>query len=183
MECLLQSKPLEKLTSEDRAAILDRLIDRALLEQQISKEADLDPDPDEIKSALDDLRKQFPQAATDDGWKGLLLSYSLTEQDVDEHLKSQMRVLRFVDLRFRDLVRVDKSAVETYYQQKFVPEMRQRGAIETPPLSEVSTRIEKILVEQRIDEMLDRWLEALRAQAHIQRMLPPASTVAGGVRQ
>ena len=183
MECLLQSKPVEKLTTADRATTLDRLIDRALLEQQISKEADLDPDSDELKSAVDDLRKQIPQAATDDGWKVLLSSYGLTEQDVEQHLTSQMRVLRFVDLRFRDLVRVDKSAVETYYQQKFVPEMRQRGATEPPAFSEVSARIEKILVEQRIDEMLDRWLEALRSQAKIQRMLPPASTVAGGVRQ
>jgi parvulin-like peptidyl-prolyl isomerase len=183
MECLLQSKSLEKLTSEDRAATLDRLIDRALLEQQISKEADLDPDSDELKSALTDLRKQIPEAATEDGWKRLLSSYGLTEQDVEEHLTSQMRVLRFVDLRFRDLVRVDKTAVEAYYQQKFVPEMRQREATEPPPLSQVSPKIEKILVEQRIDEMLDRWLEALRGQAHIQRMLPPASTVAGGVRQ
>lgn len=182
MECLLQSKPMEKLTSEDRAATLDRLVDRALLEQQISKEADIDPGIDELKTAVADLRKQIPQAATDDGWKRLLSSYGLTEPDVEEHLTSQMRVLRFVDLRFRGLVRVDKNAVETYYQQKFVPEMRQRGATE-PALSEVSEKIEKILVEQRIDEMLDRWLEALRAQAHIQRMLPPASTVAGGVRQ
>jgi hypothetical protein len=154
-----------------------------LLEQQISKEADLDPDSEELKGALTDLQKQLPEAATEDGWKRLLSSYGLTQQDVEEHLTSQMRVLRFVDLRFRDLVRVDKTAVETYYQQKFVPEMRQRGATEPPAVSEVSAKIEKILVEQRIDEMLDRWLEALRGQAHIQRMLPPASTVAGGVRQ
>jgi hypothetical protein len=112
----------------------------------------------------------------------LLSSYGLSEQDVQEHLVSQMRVLRFVDLRFRGLVRVDKAAIENYYQEKFVPEMRQRGVPE-PPLSEVSAKIEKILVEQRIDEMLARWLEVLRAQAHIQRMLSPASTVAGGVRQ
>lgn len=182
MECLLQSKPMDKLTSEDRAVTLDRLVDRALLEQQISKEADIDPNSDEVKIAVADLRKQIPQAATDDGWKRLLSSYGLTEQDVEEHVTSQMRVLRFVDLRFRGLVRVDKNAVETYYQQKFVPELRQRGTTE-PALPEVSDKIEKILVEQRIDEMLDRWLEALRAQAHIQKMLPPASTVANGVRQ
>jgi parvulin-like peptidyl-prolyl isomerase len=182
LECLLQSKPLEKLTSEDSAATLERLIDRALLEQQISKEADLDPDSDELKSALNDLRKQIPQADTEDGWKRLLSSYGLTEQDVEEHLTAQMRVLRFVDLRFRGLVRIDKAAVETYYQQKFVPEVRQRGATE-PPLPEVSAKIEKILVEQRIDEMLGRWLEALRAQAHIQKITPQSATVAGGVRQ
>lgn len=182
LECLLQAKPVEKLTSADTAAALERLIDRSLLEQQISKQADLDPDTVEIKAALSDLRQQIPQAATDDGWTRMLLSYGVTQQDVEEHLASQMRVLRFVDLRFRALVRVDKTAVETYYQEKFIPELRQRGAAE-PPLSEVSAKIEKILVEQRIDDMLSRWLEALRAQAHIQRMLPTSDTVAGGMRQ
>lgn len=182
LECLLQSKPMEKLTDADSTATLERLIDRALLEQQISKEADLDPDADELKSALSDLRRQIPQAATDNGWKRVLSLYRVTERDVEEHLTSRMRILRFVDLRFRGLVRVDKTAVENYYQQKFVPEVRQRGVTE-PPLSDVSAKIEKILVEQRIDEMLGRWLEALRSQAHIQRMQPPAATVAGGVRQ
>ena len=182
LECLLQAKPVEKLTSADTAAALERLIDRSLLEQQISKQADLDSDAVEIKAALSDLRQQIPQAATDDGWTRMLLSYGVTQQDVEEHLALQMRVLRFVDLRFRALVRVDKTAVETYYQEKFIPELRQRRAAE-PPLSEVSAKIEKILVEQRIDDMLSRWLEALRAQAHIQRMLPGPDTVAGGVRQ
>jgi parvulin-like peptidyl-prolyl isomerase len=182
LECLFQSKPIQTLASTDRAATLERLVDRSLLEQQISQQADLDPDSDELKNALDDFRKQIPQGATEDGWKALLTSYGVTQQDVEEHLALQMRLLRFVDLRFRGLVRVDKAAIESYYQEKFVPEMRQRGMPE-PPLSEVSGKIEKVLVEQRLDDMLSRWLEALRAQAHIQRMLPPAATVAGGVRQ
>lgn len=182
LECLLQNKPIHQLASTERAATLERLIDRSLLEQQISKQADLDPDSDELKNALNDVRKQIPLATTEDGWKALLASYGLTEQDVTDHLASQMRVMRFVDLRFRGLVRVDKTAVEGYYQEKFVPEIRQRGVPE-PPLSEVSAKIEKILVEQRIDDMLSGWLESLRAQAHIQRMLPPAATVADGVRQ
>lgn len=181
LECLLQKRPVQALTSADRAATLERLIDRALLEQQISKQADLGPSDEEIKSGLSDLRGQIPQATTDDGWNRMLLSYGVTQKDVEEHLASQMRVLRFVDLRFRGLVRVDKAAIETYYQEKFLPELRQRGVTE-PPLSEVSARIEKILVEQRIDDMLSRWLEALRSQAHIQEMLPP-DAVAGGVRQ
>jgi hypothetical protein len=43
----------------------------------------------------------------------------------------------------------------------------------------VSDKIEQILAEQRIDELLNNWLKTLRAQAHIERMLPAAATSAG----
>jgi hypothetical protein len=93
-------------------------------------------------------------------------------------LSSQFRILRFIDLRFRALVRVDKEAIATYYQDRFLPEVRKRNASE-PKLAEVSDKIEQILAEQRIDELLNNWLKTLRGQAHIERMLPAAATSAG----
>jgi hypothetical protein len=59
-----------------------------------------------------------------------------------------------------------------------LPEVRKRNASE-PKLAEVSDKIEQILAEQRIDELLSNWLKTLRAQAHIERMLPAAATSAG----
>jgi hypothetical protein len=43
----------------------------------------------------------------------------------------------------------------------------------------VSDKIEQILAEQRIDELLNNWLKTLRAQAHIERMLPATAANAG----
>ena len=48
-----------------------------------------------------------------------------------------------------------------------------------PSLAQVSGRIEKVLVEQSIDEMLTRWLETLRAQAHIEKMNVPGGAANG----
>ncbi len=178
VEFLLAGKPISALTQADRAAVLDRLIERSLLDQQIVNSAMLDPTPQEIALKVKEVRTGIP-GATDDQWKALLNSYGLTQQDLEEQLTSQVRILRFIDLRFRGLVRVNKSDVETYYQEKFLPEVRKRNAAE-PALTEVSDKIEQILVEQRIDELLNNWLKALRSQAHIEKMLaaPPAS-VAG----
>ena len=182
VECLMQGKPLEKLTPADQASVLERLIDRSLLEQQIMKGADVDPTPKDVAAQLKELRAQVPNSATDDGWTRLLTSYGLTQSDVEDYLASQFRILRFVDLRFRGLVRVDKNSVSSYYEQKFLPELRKRGASE-PPLAEVSGKIEKILIEQSIDDMLNRWLETLRSQAHIEKISPPGDSVASGERR
>jgi hypothetical protein len=73
-------------------------------------------------------------------------------------------------MRFRGLVRVDPSAIETYYNQKLLPQLKAQGSA-APPLNEVSQKIEQILVEQGIDEMLARWMDTLRGQAHIERMI------------
>jgi parvulin-like peptidyl-prolyl isomerase len=179
VEYLMQGKPLDKLNPADSFAVLDRLVDRALLDQQILHPEMLAPTPEELADHVRDVRRQLPGAATDSGWKSLLASYDLTQQDVEDSLITEVRTLRFVDLRFRGLVRIDKSEINNYYQQKFLPELCSRGASE-PPLAEVSGQIEKILAEQSISDMLNRWLETLRAQAHIEKMIPlPAGTSSG----
>ncbi|HKR97304.1 MAG TPA: hypothetical protein VJW55_18160, partial [Candidatus Angelobacter sp.] len=68
--------------------------------------------------------------------------------------------------------------IETYYQEKFLPEVRKRNAT-APALADVSDKIEQILVEQRIDTLLSDWLKTLRAQAHIETMSAPSAPAAG----
>ena len=179
VEFLLQAKPIQSLTQADRSAVLERLIDRSLLDQQIVNPAMLDPAPEELAAKIKEIRDGMPGAASNDRWNAILAGYGLMQQDVAEQLTSQFRILRFIDLRFRGLVRVEKEAIAAYYQDRFLPEVRKRNASE-PKLSEVSNKIEQILAEQRIDELLNNWLKTLRAQAHIERMLPAAATARAG---
>jgi len=179
VEFLLQARPIQSLTQADRVAVLERLIDRSLLDQQIVNPAMLDPTPEELAGKVREVREGIPGAAANERWNTVLAGYGLTQQDVEEQLTSQFRILRFIDLRFRGLVRVEKGAIEAYYQERFLPEVRKRGAAE-PKLSEVSDKIEQILAEQRIDELLNNWLKTLRAQARIERMLPAVTTTNAG---
>jgi len=171
VQFLLHEKALNTMEQQDTLAALDQLIDRSLLEQQIVQSGMLDPSPEEMAARVQELRARISSAATDEGWKALLVTYGLTQQDIEEHVRSEFRVLRFVDLRFRGLVRVDKAEIDAYYQDKLLPELKKRGAQE-PPLAEVSGRIERILVEQRVDQMLNDWLQILRSQAHIEKIAP-----------
>jgi peptidyl-prolyl cis-trans isomerase SurA len=181
VEFLLQGKSIATLTQADMAAVLEQLIDRSLLDQQIVNPAMLDPTAEELAAKVKEVRENFPGEAgqPDDRWKATLVAYGLTAQDLEEQLSSQARILRFVDLRFRGLVRVDKDDIETYYQEEFLPEVRKRNAA-PPPLAQVSDKIEQILAEQRIGALLSDWLKTLRAQAHIETMLPAISGAAAG---
>jgi peptidyl-prolyl cis-trans isomerase SurA len=178
MEFLMKGAPLSARTPQDTLAALDRLIDRALLDQQIVSTAMVDPTPDELAEQVKNLRLQFPTATTDADWKSLLNSYGLTRQDIEERLTAEVRILRFIDLRFRGLVRVDKVAVTIYYQEKFLPELRKQGRPEQP-LSAVYGEIEKLLVDQSINDMLNSWLQTLRSQARIEKMVAAVSAATG----
>jgi parvulin-like peptidyl-prolyl isomerase len=173
VELLQQGKSVDKMTDADRATVLERLIDRSLLDQQIVNPSMLDPTPEELAAKIKEVRADVPDSATDERWNAILASYGLAPQDLEEQLTSEFRILRFIDLRFRGLVRVDKDAISTYYQGTFLPEVRKRKAPE-PKLADVSDKIEQILAEQSIGDLLSDWLKTLRAQAHIEKMLPQA---------
>ncbi len=179
VEFLMQGKPLQQLTQTEKLAVLDRLIDRSLIDQQMVHSEILDPTPEEIAARIAEIRRQMPGAQTEESWQKILSGYGLTQQDVEDSVASQVRILRFVDLRFRGLVRVDRNSVEAYYRDKFLPQVRAQGAAE-PPLSAVSGKIENVLVEQSIDEMLARWLDTLRGQAHIEKMISAPAGSSGG---
>jgi hypothetical protein len=180
IEELLEGKPATaKPSAQELQAVLDRLIDRSLLQQQIAHTGPLDPSPEELASQVKEIRDKIPGAATDESWKSILSSYGLTETDIELHVISEFQVLRYVDLHFRGLVRVDRAEIQTYYLETFLPEVRRRGA-PVPPLAQVYDKIEKILAARRMDEMLEDWLQTLRAQAHIEKHMSPGADFAHG---
>lgn len=178
IDFLLQGKPLDQLTREEMEAGLERFIDQALLQQQIVDGSLVEPGEEEIASHIRDLRSQILGAAEAQKWQAMLAAYALTEQDLQIHIASQLRILKFVDLRFRAMARADRATIQNYYNQTLLPELRKQGAAE-PPLSQVSDKIQQILTEQRTNELLSSWLQALRSQAQIEKMAPDSQLSAG----
>ena len=178
IEFLLQGRSLDQLNQAEMQAVLDRMIDQALLEQQILNTPMLDPSPEEIAARIHEVRAQIPGATDDQAWRSMLVTYGVTEEDVEKQIATQLRILRFIDLRFRSLAHVDRASIFNYYTDKLLPELRKQGAPE-PPLNQVSDKIEKVLTEQRIDELLNSWLQTLRTQVHIQKMSADSRTSGG----
>ncbi len=170
VESLLAGRPLDQLTGAEMRDVLKRMIDQDLLQQQITQSAVPEPTAEEIAAQLHDARSQIPGAESDAKWQEILAAYEVSEQDVARQLVARVRILRFIDLRFRGLVNVDKTEIATYYQEKFLPEMRKQGLPETPLTDEVSRTIEKIVSEERIGELQDELVNNLRSQAHIEEM-------------
>jgi peptidyl-prolyl cis-trans isomerase SurA len=170
-ECFMEQKPLASLSPEDVEATLERLIDQTLLQQQMESVRFSMLTPEETAQQLESMRQQAIRnlQARSPGlsWQLALAKYGLKEEQFQSHAEMQVKTLRFIDQRFRPAIRIDRGKVETYYHEKLLPELERNGA-KKAPLAEVSPKIQELLVQQTVNEMLTAWLRDLRAQSEVQ---------------
>ena len=164
MEAFLQGRPVSSFSEADRKAALNRLIDRALLSQQM--QADYSSTVEEVSARIQEIRTQLKGAETDHGWREMLAQYGLTADDVSVAISTQLRVMRFVDLRLRPSVRINRDDVDTYYSEKLVPELKKAG-VAPQPIEQLRPKIRELLVQQQMDAVLEDWLVNLRAQSEV----------------
>jgi hypothetical protein len=61
---------------------------------------------------------------------------------------------------------VNASSIEAYYRGEFLPQLRQSG-VKDVPLVAVTPKIEELLAQKRVNELLTAWLRDLRGQSEI----------------
>lgn len=167
---LAEGRPLESITDAERSAALQRLIDRELLHQQMNN-GRFRGRQNEVPDRIAEIRKQYPDAATEPGWQAVLARYGLTKTELEEQVSLQLQLLRFIDVRLRPGVHIDRQSIEAYYRDQFLPQLRMAGSRDVP-LPQVSAKIEEVLVQQQVDELLNNWLRSLRQQSVIRTEQP-----------
>jgi hypothetical protein len=164
-----------------RKRALDQLIGRALIQQQIRQQdaQATDPSQAEMDGRLAELRKELPacirqNCASDAGWKAFLAAHGLTEERVETSLRYRVEILRFIEQRFRQGIRITPQQIETYYRQTLLPQYAKGEDI--PPLDKVAPRIEEILLQQQVNVLFDDWLTNLRKQGEVEVLDPALET-------
>ena len=143
---------------------LDQLISRALIQQQIRQEdaRAIEPPQSEVDVRLMEMRKELPpclrfNCVTDAGWKAFLAAHGLTPERVESYLRYRLEILRFIEERFRLGIRITPEEIATYYRQTLLPQYAAGDTI--PPLTEVSPRIQEILLQRQVNVLFDDWLK------------------------
>jgi peptidyl-prolyl cis-trans isomerase SurA len=165
-EALLSNRSLAQFNDDDRRAVLDRLIDRELLREQMTSADFPHATDDEVAARIAEARKLYPQGASAEGWQSVLARYQLSEKDLFAHIRQQIEMMRLVDARLRPAVEIDSKSVEAYYRDQFVLKLKQAGA-STVPLTEVSGKIRELLTQQKVSELLVSWLQTLRSEGQV----------------
>ena len=157
---------------------LDQLIGRALIQQQI-RQQDLqstEPGNAEVAARLTEMRTELPacvreHCATDSGWQAFLSAHGLTAGEVETYLRYRLEILSFIEQRFRQGISISPEEIQTYYSKTLIPQYAKGEAI--PPLDQVSSRIQEILLQQRVNALFDDWLSNLRKEGEVE-VLDPA---------
>ena len=159
-------RSLDQLPSPEHKAALDRLIDQELLREQMHSSDFQHASAQEVAQRMQDIRGQYAEASTPEGWRAVLFRGGLTEEELKQQVSHQLDLMRLVDARLRPNVSVDSKSIESYYNQQLLPQLRQSGAKEVP-LAEVTPKIKELLTQQQMDQLLVAWLQNLRSGSEI----------------
>jgi hypothetical protein len=178
-EALLNGRALNQFTDDDRRAVLDRLIDQELLAEQMKSASFQHASEAEAAARVSQARKQWPEAATDEGWKSVLSRYGLAEKDLVAHVQQQIDLMRLVDAHLRPVVQIDSKTIEAYYREKFVPQLKQPVVAEVPS-ADIAAKIRELLTQEKVNELMISWLQSLRSESKLS--LPGGNGAGDGVQ-
>jgi hypothetical protein len=155
----------------NRDAAIERLINRDLILQQ----SELQPGNEITMAAaaadLDAVRKALPMCKefhceTQAGWDRYLATEGFTEQSLTRLWRQRMEVMAFIELRFRMGIKISPQDIQTYYEKTMLPQYAAQH-VTPPPVKSISSRIQEVLLQEQVSNLLTDWLESLRAQGSV----------------
>jgi hypothetical protein len=166
-------EPLQVLPGQNTpATALRRLIDRTLILQQMKEQQQpVDTPAPDVQKAIGELAKSIPDCekfhcSSEHGWDAFLRANDLTHDMVEQRWSQRMAILRFIDLRFRSGIRIATDQISSYFEKTLVPALAKNHET-APPLKDVSSRIQEVLLEQQVSGLFQDWLSSLRDQGNI----------------
>ncbi len=122
------------------------------------------PAPPQVEAAFTQLADSF---GSRDTWQARLREAGLTEATVRRLLERQLLVSSYLDYKFRPALTIEESAIERYYQEELIPQMRTRNQ-PPPELESVREPIRELLAQREISRRATQWLETARAQVRVE---------------
>ena len=158
----LDQAPLD-LSPEKKRKAAARLVDQFLiLEEAVFSRFTL-PTEVEAEDLLGQVKSQY---ASDAEYRAALGRYQVSEPEVIEQLLDGLRTSRFTDLRFRPEIQSSDEDLHDFYNT-LVDQWKRENRSVIPSFEDSRSTVERILLEQRSMQALDRWLGASRTETRI----------------
>lgn len=151
-----------QLTDEQ---LLERLINQWIVTTEAAAARFPATPPAQIEGAYQQFIAEF---ASPEAYRARLRGLALDDAAVRRQIERQLFLARYLDQKYRFLVRVEEAAIETYYRQTLVPQLATRGE-KAPGIEAVRPQVIEVLTQQEITRMAERWLEESRARLRIDR--------------
>lgn len=143
----------------------ERLIDQAVIRQQIASGGYSRPTDSDVDALLKQLR-QDRFGGSEQKLRSALTARGITEDQLRAYLLWQLTVLRFIDQRFRPGVFVSDEEVRAYYDQHLAELKRQYP--QNNSFEELAPKIRASLEGERINQNFAQWLDQARKRTRIE---------------
>jgi len=153
--------PVGEPTPPESKDALSRLISQRLLAEQMQRSEGSSKDG--TKNAGDTLKSVRAKFSDPSAYRAALESLGMTEPQVLQRLELYQRTLQMINDRLRPAATPDPNEVEDYYMNTFVPEYAKAHRGPPPPLDDVREQISEILVQKKMNVLLDNWLDRLKS--------------------
>lgn len=150
--------------SQRNNEVLQRLIDRRLVSQDLAIAPFLQAQPEEVEEQMEQLRRD--QFLDGRDFAAALRHYGVTEADCRKFLEERMGFERYVAFRFETGLEAETAAVEAFYRDEYAAGQRAMGQ-PVEPLEAVAETISRILVARQANVLLERRLQELRVLRRI----------------
>ena len=165
IRALLEGIPLQ-LDGDAKRDAADRLIQQALIRREIETTRYTTPEAALAQPLLAAFKlNHFRDNASE--YQAALKIAQVTEAQVQASFLWQLTVLRFIEFRFRPGIQIVAEDIRDYYEKKFLPDWRSRSKEPPPSGEDAASAMEEILLQERIDNQLDRWISLTRTQVSI----------------
>jgi hypothetical protein len=143
---------LGQAAAKDDDAIVRELADTYLIEAQIAQFPGVEVDGAEIEAELNKIQNR----------------QGVSIETLRQSIRRRLQISRYFDVRFRQFINASEEEIQTYYRNVFVPEAEKRGLTPVPPLENVAQLIRNNVVEEKMKQDIDTWLEAVRRGSEIE---------------
>jgi hypothetical protein len=157
-----------QVNARTKRAAAQKLLELALIGQEIANSRYPAPTGAQVDAALAGLKKDL-FASSEEAYRKALSAYEISEGDIRQSLERQLATLSFIDFRFRPAVQVQEDEIAEYYRDEYAPSFRKNNPGREPPrYLEVRNALAEALTQQRVDNLLDRWISQAESQSRVQ---------------
>ena len=150
----LNNQPLN-MNNEARREASKRLIEQAFIRQEVQLGDYPQATWEEADKQLDQLKKD--RYKTQAAMQAAIHRYGLVEPDLRFEFRSQLTVLRFIDLRFKPAVLVTDEEIQKYYHEHRTALIRANPGKNS--LDDLRDQIRDILAGEKVNEQFFTWLD------------------------
>lgn len=165
--------PKEAPADKRRAG--QNLIELALIRIEMQNNRYPLPTEVQVNAAFESVKKQR-FGSSDAAFQKALAQSKVGEVEVLDSLKWQLAILSFIDFRFRPGVQIQEDEIRDYFQYDYPKEFAGRTKL---AYNDARPEILELLTQQRIDNLLDRWLNQTEATTRVRWV---EAAFAGGPR-